>query len=253
MIRYDVPIPTCKGTCKPHCKGSCKGHRYLVTSSEGFVQFLAHSCVKWGYYFWVGGELEEGADPRFLDHKFLHRYPVERTKSQRWYARHRKRQANLQYLRFERTWVLIAQQGRSPFFAAEGDAISDIRDTPFRFRGYSIGFKGGAPHVAIERDRFNELRKEARANALRYHLLAWRRWFWELPFEAHGGVIDQAQEILEMVNKARKAAGLMPVPPWYVRRHRVTPRVFSEPRGPRGSRGVPGNLASCPRPGKTEE
>lgn len=234
MIRLDVPIPT------------CKGYRYLATSPAGFVQQLSQGYVKWGYFFWVGGELDEGKDPRFLDYKLLNAYPVELTKHQRCYRRRVKKEAGLQYLRWGRHWVLIAREGRSVFFELEGKSAQRISKHPYPFLGYSISHKNGKAHVAISRDRFAELRREVLAQALGRHPNEWRRWFWELPFEAYGGVIEQARALLGLINEARRAAGDDPLPEWFVRRYRKPVKPFA----PLGSAGA--GVASCPRPGKTE-
>jgi len=244
MIRLDVPIPTCDGSCEEPCDRSCKGYRYLATSPAGFVQQLSQAYVKWGYFFWVGGELDEGKDPRLLDYKLLNAYPVEVTKHQRHYRRRVKKEAGLQYLRHGRHWVLIAREGRSPFFSREARSIRDIRESPYHFRGYSVGYKNEKAHVAISRDRFAELRREVLAQALRRHPNEWRRWFWELPFEAYGGVIQQARTLLGLINEARRAAGDDPLSDRFVRRYRKPVKPFA----PLGSAGA--GVASCPRPGE---
>src|SRR5262245_48413230 len=88
--------------------GTHQQYRYLATSLEGFVQQLAYSYLRHGYYFWVGGTVPAHKDPEFLDNKILNRYPVELTKHQRAYRKRVLGEARLQYLRFGRSWILIA-------------------------------------------------------------------------------------------------------------------------------------------------
>ena len=117
-------------------------YRCVATSVEGFVQQLAVAYVTHGYWFYVAGEIPEGKDPAAVDRKIVERYGIAISK---WARARRKRQvlANLQYLRYERTFVLVATKGRHDFFERESGSVRDIRRVPIKFAGYSIGWRTG--------------------------------------------------------------------------------------------------------------
>ncbi|MBY0513573.1 MAG: hypothetical protein K2P78_06635, partial [Gemmataceae bacterium] len=164
-----------------------KNFRYLCCSPTGFVQQLALGCVRFGYFFWVGGELPESVETWVFDNRMLNRYPMEFSKWTRW-KRRQQGFSNLRYLRYGRSWVIVAQAGRSEFFDMEGSSIRDIRESPFYYRGYSVASKNGHAHVQISKARYAELRAEVKAEALERSDGAWKEWFWELPFEPYRAV-----------------------------------------------------------------
>src|SRR3954453_18591216 len=111
-------------------------YRCVATSLEGFIQQLAVAYIAHGYYFYVSGFIPEGKDPEAIDRKLLDKYGVRLSK----FARYRRKalgQASIQYLRFERFFVLIATHGKHQFFWEEKDGgeagrMKDIRRTPIR-------------------------------------------------------------------------------------------------------------------------
>src|SRR5947209_4462088 len=97
-------------------------YRCEATSAEGFVQQIASCYLPHGYWFYVTGFVPEGKDPRRVDEKLLDKYGIARSRQSR--ARRKLAGfANLHYLRFERTFVLLATHGTHPFFEEEGDRI----------------------------------------------------------------------------------------------------------------------------------
>ncbi len=84
-----------------------------------------------------------------MDDKLVRRYHADPSK---WARLRRKRVglANVAYLRFGRTFVLVATHGLGEFFEAEGGAVRDARQEPFRVGGYAVGFKGG-PRLGADR------------------------------------------------------------------------------------------------------
>ena len=109
-------------------------YQHACVSVAGFIQQLAVSYVAKGYWFYVCGVVPERKDPAKTDRKIMAQYGVGISK----WARARKKkagQANLHYLRHERFWVVIATPGESPFFAAEGQGVRDIRETPLCYHG----------------------------------------------------------------------------------------------------------------------
>lgn len=125
-------------------------YRCEATSVGGFVQQLAVSYLRNGYWFYVAGRVPDGKDPSAVDRKLVERYGIDRSK---WSRARRKRQglANVQYIRFGRFFLILATHGTHRFFEEEGKVIRDARRQPITFAGYSISHRGGRPHVRIER------------------------------------------------------------------------------------------------------
>ena len=102
-------------------------YRCEATSVEGFVQQLAVGYMARGYYFYVQGEVPEGKDLRRLDEKLISKYGVALGKG----ARCRRKalgMANVQYLRYGKTFILIATPGRHEFFLEESGQVRDARE-----------------------------------------------------------------------------------------------------------------------------
>ena len=83
-----------------------------ATSIGGFVQQVGVSYVGNGYFFYVPGNVPEGKEARAVDKKLINeRYEIDISK----WARARRKQAgtaNLQYIRFERFYLIMATHGR---------------------------------------------------------------------------------------------------------------------------------------------
>lgn len=149
-------------------------YRYEATSVAGFVQQLAVAYVTHGYWFYVKGEIPPDKDAARVDDKLLDKYGIAISK---WARYRRKKQglANVHYLRFDRTFVLIATRGENRFFEEESGNICDIRRRPVQFRGYSIGYRRGVdqkwhPSVRIAADEYRQLRDELIQKARRGQL-----------------------------------------------------------------------------------
>lgn len=185
-------------------------YRSEATSVEGFVQQLAVSYLGNGYWFYVTGEVPEGKDPAKVDQKLLARYQIDLSK---WARARRKRAglANLQYIRFERFFVLLATHGVHSFFEEEAASIRDARKTPIRFRGYSISYRNGHPHVRIEQEEYNRLKAHFLNIAVHRSADHLGRLLAELPFEPYAPVRRQLLNLLRALNRERKRAGYEPV------------------------------------------
>ena len=200
-------------------------YRCEATTVEGFVQQLAVSYLKNRYWFYVPGEVPDGKDPQAVDEKLLARYEIDMSK---WAKARRKRRgfAKLQYLRYERTFLLLATAGEHPFFADEGTNILDARERAIPFRGYSVGYKDGHPHVRIGTARYEALKVEFREAALRLTAEELAARFRALPFEPYGPVRAQLRKLLVKVNRARREAGLGRVPVECLRTKRRVVKPF---------------------------
>ena len=198
-------------------------YRAVATSVEGFVQQIACCYLRHGYWFYVTGRIPAGKDPLAVDAKLIAKYRIAVSESTR--ARRKKTgHANLQYLRFERFFVVLATKGQHRFHDEEYEQIRDMRRVPLTFAGYSISYRRGGrtrdgqtdpswhAHVRIERRQqlelvahLSELAKcrapESVANAI-----------YNLPLEPYAPIRRQLLIILRHVNRQRQAMGYAPLP-----------------------------------------
>ena len=97
-------------------------YRCVAAAQAGFIQQLAVGCVANGYYYYVTGVIPSNKPPAKTDCKILAAYDIDVSK---WTRARRKRagQANVQYLRYGRFYVIIATHGVQPFFSAEAKRL----------------------------------------------------------------------------------------------------------------------------------
>ena len=86
-------------------------YRAEATSVEGFVQQIACCYLRHGYWFYVTGHVPAGKDPRAIDRKLIAKYGIGVSESTRA-RRKRLGRANLQYLRHDRRFVILATKGQ---------------------------------------------------------------------------------------------------------------------------------------------
>lgn len=204
------------------------GYRCEATTLEGFIQQLAVGYVSRGYVFYVTGWLPERKDPSEVDRRLVAKYGIDVSK---WARARRKRAgyANLQYLRFERFFVILATPGRHPFFEQEAKLIRDCRETPIKFGGYAVGSTGRNARVRIEREQYNLLKAYFSELALRRSAANLERMIATLPFEPYAGVYRQKWGLVRAVNEIRKAAGYDLITPELRRKRRLV-RPFDSTR-----------------------
>lgn len=216
-------------------------YRSEATSVGGFIQQLAVSYLAHGYYFYVSGFVPPGKDPRSVDAKLIEKYEIDISK----FARHRRKnlgQANIQYLRFDRFFVLLATHGRHRFFwsqeeGGEGTLIRDVREHPIKFASYSVSCrrrtgdgKQWVAHVGIEQQTYRDLKGYFLELATRRQKGWLEQEFYNLPFEPYAPVRRQLWTIFKRVNHARGIAGFEPLDPSCIRMKRRVFRPF-EPEG----------------------
>lgn len=182
-------------------------YRCEAKSVEGFVQQLAVSYVSKGYHFYVRGFVKGTKDPRDVDRTIITNYGLDISK----YTRSRRKakgQANIQYLRHERDFVILATSGVCDrFFIKEGRAIRNINRTPIRFRGYSVSYRGGKAHVRIDDEHYRELKSYFLDIAMHRRGEAIEAQFRQIRFEPYAPVRYQLLRIWYAVNQVRKKAG----------------------------------------------
>ena len=206
-------------------------YRCVATSAAGFVQQLAVAYVANGYWFYVTGRVPDHKGPASIDRKIIARYGIDVSK----WTRTRRKQAglaNVQYLRYDRFFVLVATHGKHPFFASEGKQVRDIREKPLYFMGYSIGCRrarhGGKYHasVRIDRELFREMKARFTEMAAHRSVEELYRELWKIDYERYAPVRDQLRGLLRAINRRRKVAALEPVPHHALRFRRVPVSPF---------------------------
>jgi len=220
-------------------------YRAETTSVEGFVQQIACCYLRHGYWFYVLGKIPANKSPDMIDEKLIAKYGIAISESTRA-RRKRAGRSNLQYIRHESAFVILATKGEHPFFQAEADRIRDIRRVPIRYSGYSISYKPGGrkkdgsnddkwhAHVEIDRQRYLDLRAWFADQALRQSLQRLARQLYEIPIAPYAPVRRQMLMILREINRIRKLAGKqqLPVEVLPLRRRVVRPFERTMERSP---------------------
>lgn len=187
-----------------------RAYRCAATSVEGFIQQLAVSYIRNGYFFYVTGRIPEGKDPEAVDRKLVRGYSVELSK---WSRARRKRLglASMQYIRHERFFVLLATHGKHVFFEREKAQIRDCRRYPIKYAGYSLSYRGGHPHVRIEQGEYNRLKAHLLEVGVHRRTELVSEELGRLPFEPYAPVRRQLLNIARALNRLRKVRGFAPI------------------------------------------
>ena len=98
-----------KAAGKKSAKRRAIEYRCEASSVEGFIQQLAVSYVKNGYFFYVTGTIPESKDPRETDQKILTQYGIEVSK----FTRARRKKAGSANLHYLRQWAVLRHLGDS--------------------------------------------------------------------------------------------------------------------------------------------
>ncbi len=198
-------------------------YRCVATSAAGLVQQVAVSYLRHGYWYYVTGQIPENKDPATVDRKLLTKYDIDITERQRAY---RKQQglANMQYIRFERWFILLITDGHHPFKQEEKQQIRDCRRHPIKFNGYSISYrrsgltpKGGSDPkwhscVRIDNRTYRELKAQFLHRASRRSTDNLVQEFASIPYTRFAPIRRQLLTLLRAVNKSRQSTGFDPVP-----------------------------------------
>jgi len=202
-------------------------YRCVAITPEGFIQQLAVCYVGRGYWFYVTGEVPEHKDPADIDRKLIERYQVDLS---RWAKLRRKKAglASIQYLRHGRFFVLVATHGQHLMFTTESSVLHDARRSPIRFAGYAISYRGGHPHVRIDHAAYLDFKAKLLDRATRAPIPELCAMFRCAPFEPYAPVRRQLIAVWRAVNRARKLAGLEPLPIECIRLRRKIMRPFGE-------------------------
>jgi hypothetical protein len=218
-------------------------YKYEVTSLVGWLQRVATHLLPKGYYFFVQGQVPVGKDPAALDAKLLAKYDVVKTEgARRW----RKSQGlgNVQYVRFDRSWMLLATHGDHAIREGEGDNLKDVRRTPLRIGDYTLYVKRGEylkkrageelaatdgrwrVRVLIAREPYRELCAYFLSIACQRRSETLEQELFNLPYVPYAPVRKQLLKLLRLINAQRQAAGFTKVPPTCLRFKREIVKAF---------------------------
>ncbi|QDV26060.1 hypothetical protein [Aureliella helgolandensis] len=212
-------------------------YRCVATSPAGLVQQVAVSYLRHGYWYYVTGQIPESKDPETVDRKLLTKYDIDITERQRAY---RKQQglANMQYIRFERWFILLITDGHHPFKQEEKQQIRDCRRHPIKFNGYSISYRrsgltpagGREPKwhscVRIDNKTYRELKAYFLHRATRRSTDNLAQEFANIPYTRFAPIRRQLLTVLRAVNKSRQSAGFDSIPAAALSLRRVILRPF---------------------------
>ncbi len=186
-------------------------YRCVATSLEGLIQQLAVSYVSRGYWHYTTGHIGRTKDPETVDRKLVEKYDITPKK---WVRARRKQMgfANLQYIRFERFFVILATDGEHLFKMREKDQIRDARRNAIHYGGYQVAFRNGHVQIRIDDESYRELKAYYVDLACRRKKDSLIEEFYRFPFEPYAPIRRQAFNILREVNRTRKKAGYEQLP-----------------------------------------
>lgn len=219
--------------------------RHEIGSIDGMVAILVNLIAK-GYRYYFVGRCESHEKWVALDERIMEYYNANLPKWTR--ERHKKKGlSNFRYLRFQEWFILLATEGTAAKFWEEDRArIRDVRNTPIRFKGYSVSYRQGGwkdrrlwkDPLVRERDMKWHVRvqldSETYSGVKAYFLnIATHREasflaneFLDLTFQPYRPVREQLFSILRAVNRDRHLAGYQRIPASVIRFKRRIVRAF---------------------------
>ena len=156
---------------------------------------------------YVRGVVPRGKEPETGDAKLIEKYAVDQSKWGRSVDA-RNGVARMQYMRHERTFLLMATHGAHRFFEDEKGSVRDARKSSIKYAGYSISYRRGQdskyhPHVRIKREQLAMLKEHFWQLALRPSTERIARELADLPFEPYAPIRRQLFELLRAINRVR--------------------------------------------------
>lgn len=182
-------------------------YRCVATSVDGFVQQVAVAYLARGYWFYVAGRVPPHKDPEHVDQKLIARYGIAVSQKERC-RRKRAGLANMQYIRHDRFFLLMATHGRHGFFDEEAGQVRDARRVAICYAGYSLSHRSGRASVRIARVEYVRLKAYFLELACRLTGEALASEFTRVRFQPYAPVRAQLLNMWRAVNRARRTAAL---------------------------------------------
>ncbi len=211
---------------------SRKGQEYRceATSVAGFIQQVAVAYLARGYWFYVAGRIPPHKDPRRVDRKLIEKYRID---TPRWERVRRKKAglANMQYIRHNRVFLMMATHGNHAFFEDEAGQIRDARRVPIRYAGYSVSRRNERASVRIDQETYVRIKAHLLELASRRSADQVTQEFRMLAFEPYAPVRRQLLNLLRAVNHCRKQSGKVQIPMTVLRLRRRVVSPFKQSYG----------------------
>lgn len=192
-------------------------YRCVATSVDGFIQQVAVAYLARGYWFYVTGHVPAGKDLATVDAKLIAKYRIDVSQKERC-RRKAAGLANMQYIRHERFFLLMATHGQHPFFEEEANNIRDARRIAIRYAGYSLSFRNKRASVRIAPDEYAWIKAHLLELAPKRSADALSNEFRRIRRQPFAPVRAQLLGVWRAVNRVRQSAGLEAVPieavPW---------------------------------------
>lgn len=173
-------------------------------TSLGVLLFKLNHYLRYGYLRYAVRTIPEEKDLTTVDTKLLRHYEVTFHRTTRA-RRAAQGLANVMYLRWDHTIVLLATEGTHPAF----DTIVsyDVRKKPLYWAHYSVGFQQGKPHIILAPQHWKARKRRCQRYALGDREVLYRYFHALSPF-SFAGIQHQKYKLYCEVNRRRKTAGL---------------------------------------------
>lgn len=219
-------------------------YRCEVPTPESAVQLIAASYLRHGYYWHVSGTIPARKSPAEIDQKLIQKYNIDISA---WERSHRKKRglANVQYIRWDRWFILLVTEGHHPLKApaaqgGEKEQLKDCRRHPIRLAGYSISYRRAgitregetAPrwhaHVRIDGPNYERLKSHFLSIASHRSPENLRRELAGIRFARYAPVRRQLLTLLRKINEARARMGYESLPHSCLNLRRQPVKVYAE-------------------------
>lgn len=185
---------------------------YLAHSTAELIEWVVKDYIPKGYYFYAPGLTPHDDDPVEFDREIL-----DQIEASKWALHGQKGQADVQYLRFNRLFLIAATEGFLSFLPDQAERIKDIRKTSLGIDGHEINClrsRGGKCRASVRihpeyfaamMEKYVRLAATSSAEDLGIYLLRLGRALYPT-------VREELGIVLQAVNRKRKVAGLEIVP-----------------------------------------
>ncbi|MEM9450184.1 MAG: hypothetical protein AAGA75_16830 [Cyanobacteria bacterium P01_E01_bin.6] len=120
---------------------------HVVNSSADLIRRLTRYYLREGYWYFVKGRIPDHKSIEQVDAKLSAKYETTLSRWQR-HRRKAKGLATIQYLRYERDFVLIATDGEHPLFFGDR-SVKDARKYPIEIWYYWIRVRSSRRYEVI--------------------------------------------------------------------------------------------------------